>query len=251
MNFTKQLVQIGLTESEAMVYQEVLRQVTVKPANLARRVNLSRPAVYDVLQNLKNKGLIYETKEKTTRTFAAKDPRALEDFIDEVENQAKSIAEKRRQQLNETLAGLLDFSKNATLSPRLFFFEGEQGIWTALQETLKTKDIIRAYANIGTITDTMGEKFDLYLKERIKKNIFARAIVSDTKEWRKRVQKSREELRDVRFMTSGDEYTPEINIFDNNILMISWKENFAIIIRSKDFADAQKVIFDELWSKLS
>jgi len=90
-----------------------------------------------------------------------------------------------------------------------------------------------------------------YLKQRVDLAIRARAIAPDMEKWRKRALCSKKELRDVRFISSGAEYSPEINIFDDRVLMISWKENFAVLIFSKDFAHAQRVIYDELWNKLS
>jgi sugar-specific transcriptional regulator TrmB len=245
------LEKIGLTKIEATLYWEVLRHVAIKPAVLARRLNVSRPTVYDALRSLETKGLIYETHQKKTRSYAAKDPRNLEKLITDSEELAKFEAQKKRTLLTNTLPELLAFTKGAALLPKVQLFEGEHGIWNALQETLTTKDIIRAYANIDSIVRSMGEQFDRYLKQRVDLGIRARAIAPDTEKWRQRVLRSAEELRDVRFIESSAEYSPEINIFDDRVLMISWKENFAVLIASKDFAHAQRVIYDELWTKLS
>lgn len=251
MENQKLLEQLGLTKIEAMLYWEVLRHVGVKPAALARRLNLSRPTVYDTLRSLETKGLVYETRQKKTRSYAAKDPRNLEKLISTSEETAKFEAQKKRELLTQALPELLNFTKGASLLPKIELFEGEQGIWNALQETLSTKDIIRAYANMDSIVRAMGEKFEQYLKQRIDSNIHARAIAPDNETWRQRALRSKQELRNVRFIDSGAEYSPEINIFDDRVLMISWKENFAVLISSKDFAHAQRVIYDELWNKLS
>lgn len=245
------LERLGLTKVEATLYWEVLRHVGVKPAVLARRLNASRPTIYDALRSLERKGLVYETRQKKTRTYAAKDPRNLEKLINASEETAKFEAQKKRDLLTQALPELLSFTKGASLLPKVQLFEGEHGIWNALQETLSTKDIIRAYANMDSIVRAMGEQFERYLKQRIDANIHARAIAPENETWHQRALLSKEELRDVRFIRSGAEYSPEINIFDDRVLMISWKENFAVLISSKDFAHAQRVIYDELWNKLS
>lgn len=250
MEVLKTLEKIGLSKLEAVTYWEVLRHVGVKPSVVARRINMARPSVYDALRKLEAKGLIYETRQKKTRTYSAKDPRNLEKIINVAEEEAKTQAQKKRELFQEVLPEMMEFTKNASLLPKIQFFEGEQGIWNALQETLSTKDIIRAYANIDTIMHTMGEQFEQYLKQRIALGIPARAIAPENAQWRQRVKASKKELRDVRFIRSGAEYSPEMNIFDDRVLMISWKENFAILLSSKDFAHAQRVIYDELWNKL-
>lgn len=251
MEYSSFLERLGLTKIEATLYWEVLRHVNVKPAVLARRLNVSRPSVYDALRSLEAKGLVYETRQKKTRSYAAKDPRNLEKLINASEESAKFEAQKKRDLLAQALPELLSFTKGASLLPKIQLFEGEHGIWNALQETLSTKDIIRAYANMDSIVRAMGEQFERYLKQRIDLNIHARAIAPENETWRQRALRSKQELRDVRFIRSGAEYSPEINIFDDRVLMISWKENFAVLISSKDFAHAQRVIYDELWNKLS
>jgi len=244
------LEKLGLSKIEASLYWEVLRHIGVKPSALARRLSVSRPTVYDALRGLEAKGLIYETRQKKTKTYSAKDPRSLEKLIADTEETAKLDAQKKRQLLSDALPELLAFTKNASLMPKIQLFEGERGIWNALQETLNTKDVIRAYANIDSIVRAMGEQFERYLKERVALGIRARAIAPDTRQWRERTLRSKQELRDVRYLQSNAEYSPEINIFDDRVLMISWKENFAVLLSSKDFAHAQRVIFDELWEKL-
>ena len=244
------LEQLGLSKIEASLYKEVLRHVNVKPAALARRLNVSRATVYDALRALETKGLVYETRQKKTRSYAAKDPRNLGKIIDATEEAAIFEAQKKRDVLARALPDLLEITKSASLLPKIQLFEGERGIWNALQETLSTTDIIRAYANMDSIVRAMGEDFERYLKQRIALNIHARAIAPENETWRQRALQSKAELRDVRFIRSGAEYSPEINIFDDRVLMISWKENFAVLISSKDFAHAQRVIYDELWGKL-
>lgn len=251
MQLEEKLGVFGLTEKEAAVYLALLHHNSAKPAALARRLNLSRPTVYDTLRKLQQKGLVYISPGKATQNFTAKDPRTLTKIIDDELHEQTTRAEQKKMQLEQLMPNLLSIAKEAGNLPRVKYFEGLSGIEDALKETLNTKDIIRAYADIESITKTMGEKFTKYLAQRVKKNIHARAIAPDTKEWRQRAMLGQKELRDVRFLPVGAEYSPEINIFDNNVLMISWKESFALLITSKDFANAQRVIYDELWSRLS
>ncbi len=250
MNIQKALNEIGLNEKEAEVYLALLRHASLKPSVIARRTTLSRPTVYDILQSLQKKGLVYTTKNKTTQTFTARDPRFISQNIDREVADFTAEAEKKKQRLTETMPELLNLAKNALQLPRVTYFEGEKGIEEALYATLATKDIIRAYANIESITSSMGERFSRYLVQRVKRGIQARAIAPDTKEWRQRIKESKKELRDVRFMKEGSFFSPEINIYGDHVLMISWKEHFAVLITSKDFAQTQKIIYDELWNRL-
>ena len=42
-------------------------------------------------------------------------------------------------------------------------------------------------------------------------------------------------------------FTTETNIYNNKVLIMSWKEKFAILVESQEIADAQKKVFELAW----
>ena len=145
---------------------------------------------------------------------------------------------------------LISVAKNRSAMPKVRFFEGKKGLREALEDTLTAKTGILAYANLGTIFEAAPDYFPNYLANRIKKKIHAKAIAPDTEIWRRALSRSRDELREVRFLPAGNSYTPEINIYDDKMLIISWEENIALIIESKELAALQRIVFDNLWRTL-
>lgn len=66
-----------------------------------------------------------------------------------------------------------------------------------------------------------------------------------------RISHNQEEMRDTRFLPEEKmTFSPEVNIYNNKMLIASWKEKIAIIIESKELADLQKITFDLLWNSL-
>lgn len=58
-------------------------------------------------------------------------------------------------------------------------------------------------------------------------------------------------MRDTRFLPEEKmTFSPEVNIYNNKMLIASWKEKMAIIIESKELADLQKLSFNLLWETL-
>lgn len=58
-------------------------------------------------------------------------------------------------------------------------------------------------------------------------------------------------MRQTKFLPQESmTFSPEINIYNNKMLIASWKEKMAIIIESKELADLQKLIFNMLWDCL-
>jgi hypothetical protein len=45
------------------------------------------------------------------------------------------------------------------------------------------------------------------------------------------------------------QFIPEINIYDNKIMIASWREKLGIIIESAEIADAMKKIYELAWAE--
>lgn len=73
----ERLVQIGLSEKEAVAYLMLLRVGPSLASSLARRVKLKRVTVYSVLESLMEKGLIGYQQSRTGKQFMALEPERL------------------------------------------------------------------------------------------------------------------------------------------------------------------------------
>ena len=58
-------------------------------------------------------------------------------------------------------------------------------------------------------------------------------------------------MRETRFLPEDKmSFSPEVNLYNNKMLIASWKEKMAVIIESKELVDLQKMIFSLLWNSL-
>ena len=59
-----------------------------------------------------------------------------------------------------------------------------------------------------------------------------------------------EEKREIAFVPPDKYYfSPEINIYDNKVMIASWKEKLGVIIESVEIADAMKKIYELAWAE--
>lgn len=72
-----ELRKIGLSEKEARVYLILLELGNIPVQEIAKKVSLSRPTVYRILDNLQGKGLITKEKKKKVRYVSANSPDEL------------------------------------------------------------------------------------------------------------------------------------------------------------------------------
>lgn len=250
MNIPKILTEIGLSEKEGALYTALLRLGTAKAAAIADAADLQRTTAYDILKTLSRKGLITKYTKGSSAFYSATDPRSLLSYLQNEQQQLSADIERKKSRVTELLPEFISIAKEHSTSPKVRFYEGEKGMREALEDTLESRETILAYADIGSIYEGAKDFFPDYLARRVKKKIHARAIAPDTEVWRETEKRGQQEMRTVKFLPAGENYTPEINIYNNKMLIISWKEKMAVIIESKELATLQKVIYNQLWDRL-
>ncbi len=247
----KILIKIGLTQKEASIYLASLRLGSQTATNIAKYAGINRTTVYDIFESLIKKGLASKIDRGTAVYFQVADPKNLLNYLDGEKNEYIRKIEKEKQELAEILPAIQSIERAATTKPKVQFFEGEKGMREAYEDTLKTTEPIRAFANVEEMHAALPNFFPEYYARRSEKDIHIRAICPDNQLSIERKKHDREELRQIKLIPK-DKYTfsPEVNIYNDKVLIASWREKMAIIIQSAEIADLQKKMYDLLWSLL-
>ncbi|MDD5463798.1 MAG: helix-turn-helix domain-containing protein [Candidatus Moranbacteria bacterium] len=246
------LSELNFSEKETQIYLALLEVGSAKAQDIAKKTRLNRTTVYDIFEVLMQKGLVSKYKKGSSTFFNALEPKHLLTYLErEKEEQSKKI-EKQKQKVSALLPELISMQNIFGASkPKVQFFEGEKGMREAYEDTLTSKEIILAYANAETMHKTLPNFFPEYYKRRAGNKIFIKAIIPRNKLSMERVPFNQEEMRDTRFLPDEKmTFSPEVNIYNNKILIASWNEKMAILIESKELADLQKLTFNLLWDTL-
>ena len=229
------LSQLGINESEALVY-ELLLELGPKPAqDLIVPSGLGRGNLYNVFTSLKKKGLVFEESGAKT-VFKATDPEVLRGLA-----KAKVAASNDLlKQLSAALPTLKSQYNLITKRPTVRMFEGLEGIKEIYNEILEDGQTI--YSVVGP--DIPSEDLfrwlkNQYIKERIKKVIKVVGVISDGERAQELVKNSKEQLREVKVI-SADIYpfVGEVNIFGDKIAFLDYKKSsmIGVIIENYDLA---------------
>lgn len=243
--------ELNFNEKETAVYLALLEVGSAKPKEISRKTGINRTTVYDICESLLHKGLVSKTKKGSSTLFNAFDPKRILNYLDrEKEENSKNI-EKQKQKVSEIMPQLISLQNIYTSKPKVQFYDGEKGMREAYEDTLTSTETILAYANAETMHEGLPNFFPEYYKRRAGNKIFIKAIVPRNKITIERTKANQEEMRDTRFLPTEEmTFSPEANIYNNKILLVSWKEKMAIIIESKELADLQKLTFNLLWDTL-
>lgn len=246
------LQKIGLSDKDSGVYLACLELGTQPASVIARKAGLKRPTTYLILEGLLRRGLVSEYTGSNVKYFTAVQPDYLLHFI---EKQKRDLSTHQRE-LEEFLPQFHALSNPYSLSPKVRFYEGIEGIERVMEDTLTAKNPLHNYANIDPwfARDDLKKYVMEYGKRRVhQKKIPSRVILSDTQQGRKYMEQDYPrdaQMTQVRWSPNGISiFANEINIYDNKIAICSLgrHELLGLIIESEEIANTQRGIFELAW----
>lgn len=237
-NLQKILEGLGLGSKEASVYLACLELGDAVNAGIAKRTKLNRITNYEVLKRLEKRGLVSSYVKKGAKYFMAVDPRSL----------VKQVKEKvalAEQSMPEFLAILNQLTKK----PRIYFFEGVEGIKNIYEDSLNAKTEILTFTNPKDIRALLGDEYiDGYVAERLKRKIPVRGLAPDDQAGKREKEIGQKVLRQARlFPKEKYKVSQEIMIYDDKIAIFSGKDEMGLIVESKELASSFRAIWQMAW----
>jgi sugar-specific transcriptional regulator TrmB len=239
------VVGAGFSGREADVYLALLELGKGTVAEIARKAKINRTTGYDILDHLVNKGLASISGKGPKQEYAIESPERLRKLFEEKLEQDQELL-KETDQLLPQLRSM--YGKGSR--PQVRFYEGKEGLREVYEDTLTSNETIRAYANVDDMHKALPGYFPHYYARRAEKGIAIRCIIPDNPAGRELVSKDSRELRESA-LVPDDKYhfSPEINIYDNKVMIASWREKLGIVMESAEIAEAMKEIFELAWAE--
>ena len=248
MNLIESLKNLGLNEKEAKVYLALLQIGKSSAYSIAARSGLKKPTTYVILQQLIEKGFVYNVPRAKKQQFIAEDP-------EKCLANAKEKLEISQKQLPELLA--LKNKKEQKFNTA--YFEGINGIRESYKrffQLMKEKPIeqrkfVGFYAKVDTLETEIQKFFDEWNEKMLKLNIKRKAITTyNPLIAEKYLNKIALEKYKIEIKALNEEkYSSYISIetYDNYVHILSQRNLQAILIEDKDIANVIKQIFEMVW----
>lgn len=237
------LMAMGFSEKEATVYISSLELGKGTVSQIARKAGINRTTAYHILGSLVSRGLVVISGKEPKQEYVAEPPEKIINMFSNYIKANQNYIEEAKDIIPK-----LKSLHNVRGRPQIRFYEGKEGIQQVYEDTLTSKETIRAYASVEDTQHTLPEYFPEYYKRRAKKGIRIRAIFPATPEAVELSKHNKEEIRETALIPADKfSFSPEINIYNNKVMIASWKESLGIIIESEEIADAMKKIFELAW----
>lgn len=239
----QKLLDVGLNEREAKVYLALLELGEAKLAEICKKSQIKRSTVYDMLELLKKRGLVSQTRLKKRPIYYAENPAKMLETL-----------EIKRKSLEEAMPELISVMNLLDKKPKMRYFEGIEAVLEIFEDTLRYPDseilswFPYPYLNPG---DDYFQKH--YNPERERKKIWMRVLAPDTPENRAASERMSKKLVVTKIISAKtfSNFDIEIKIYGNTkIGIISYAEDLGIIIESKKIFDGFRAIFEGMWSSV-
>ena len=242
----EKLEKLGFSSKEADVYIALLELGSAVVSDVAKKAGINRSTAYVLLESLTKKGFVSVSEKNNIKNFSVTPIESISHYLNGMARQYTNMAKIA----NDMAPDLKSLYLSSIPKSRVKFFQGAEGLKMAYEDTLTSKETIRAFAEVGNMHNALPGYFPDYYNRRAKRNISIRGIVPDTPETKERTKHDKAEKRES-LLVPKDKYgfTPEVNIYDNKIAFMSWQEKFSLIIESQELADAFKKIFDLSWQE--
>lgn len=249
MKIKQVLTELGLADSEADIYLQLIRSAGIHPASvIAQRLKMNRTTVYKTLLKLARMGLVTKTMKHGIICFFAEDP----------DKNIDTLLSKRKTQLNfvtdlflESIPEIQSLQKEDLYTPKVRYYEGIEGVKRVYEDTLVENEAIYAIENVGEMDyEVQDYLWNDYVPRRTERGIFAYVITPRNKDNEDFRSKDAQFSRETRFIEK-DRFPIQIemNIYGKKIAFFSYKPNemFGVIIESTSIANSMKAIFNLCW----
>lgn len=254
LEYTKDIADTGLTKEQAVVYEVLLKLGESPASTLAKAIptgtSLSRPLVYKVLEELIQLDLAQKSDATgKVATFTPKHPVGISKVIDE----QKERIERTKKQFIATSGKLSSLFNLSVGKPGVQFYEGKDGVWEVLMDSLTATEEILAYSDIDAVVKFIPDLNAEYAVMREDKGVAKRAFVIDTPQSRnflKSYDPTYTKQKLIKAKAGAAAFSTTMQIYDNKVSYITLTDEYlvGIIITDQHIANTQKYLFESLWN---
>lgn len=229
-----------MSDKEAKVYMALLELGISSVTEIARRARVTRTNAYHLLNALLSYGLVNANQEQSKMVFSAEKPERLLYLMKE----RLSKAEQNYEEIETLLPELKSVYHDPGKKVRVRYYEGVEGIISAYEDTLSAKSKkILGYASVEQQHSFFPGYFPAYYERRTKKEISVDCFLAESADSLRIKEMDKSHLRRTCIVPKKFSISPEINIYDDKVAILSLKEKFGVIIESQEVADAFKKMF--------
>lgn len=235
------LKELGLSDAEANVYLALLELGSSLAGLVIKKTGLHRGTTYQILQRLKEKGLVSSIIKSKKQYFQATKPERLMDNLKEKQNKLQEILPS----LNEKLK--IDKEKQ-----EVTVYSGVKGIHAVMDKILEELNPKGRYYDFGVsglFQEVMKDYWYLWQKKKRKYKIKSKVIFNEELK-KKNFNLLKDYFGEAKFHSKEYSSMTDTMIYKDTVILFIWtaKPPIAIVIENKENANSYKNQFRLMWN---
>lgn len=234
---------LGLNQKSSQLYLAALElgETLIKP--LAKHANLKRPTLYELLPQLHELGLISFGRIGKRRTVIAQDPAKL-----------LYLQEEKLKTIKGLMPQLLSRYNRTGERPKVFSYEGVEGIKQVYEDTLAEEFPMRSFLETGEVNSEIDDYLAKnYMPRRARRGIRIKNLVSGSPGEGEHLLTTKGYYRDNRYLDQ-QKYPAKIEmmIYGNRVAFVTYAKHsqpMGIIIESAEIAETLRSLHEIGWEK--
>lgn len=231
----KTLINAGFSRNETLVYIDLIRTGKSTATDIAKRTQIHRSNVYDVMTSLKQKGLVSESTMDDTNYFYPTHPRNILEFHKQEQHEIERIIPEIEKIIN-----ISQEERKVTVS------RGLNSVKSVLLSLLELNQPMYVYGTPKDAVEILGPFIKEFHSQRIKKriplyHIYGGELLDKVKALNKM------NFTESRYLRAFESPT-STNICGDKVVIILWDEPIEVItIKSSENAETSRNYFKILW----
>ncbi|MFA5945866.1 MAG: hypothetical protein WC802_03090 [Patescibacteria group bacterium] len=241
------LKMLGATQNAVALYMASFTTGRTTVGKLASICQMDRSSAYIAVEQLRELGVLETDETSARKTILARPPKAV---LSRLRTEMRRLR-RQHDTIEESLPGLLASYVAHESKPTLQFFSGIEGLHQIADDVLEYgKEEVLLYTNQATEENVFSEAdHKEFIAERLRRGLSIRVLAADVPESYELQRRDKQCRRETRIV-DGEPFTSETYIYADKVAMLSFdKEIIGFVVRSKDFAQAQRWMFEQIWEK--
>ncbi|MDD5770044.1 MAG: helix-turn-helix domain-containing protein [Candidatus Gracilibacteria bacterium] len=244
-NITKHLLEFGLSELEASIYEKSVSLGLFASSNIANKLKIPRSTARYTCESLVKKGFMTQTLKGNTKYFKCENPTKLFSIIYNEEEKLK----RKKNKVNELVSELQkSYNPNAKL-PKITVYEGVEQIEKMFDTLADSPGILYTFG----AGDYIKQKYEGMIKNFRNKayKIFKEIMIFRSPKYAE-IHKDDDRVLNTKYFKHIEELKVDIQIVDDKmtITCVEDPHPVAIMITHKEIINAFKEIFIETWKRV-
>lgn len=233
---------VGLSEEEARLYLAALKSGEASLSELAHKAQIPRTSAYALTKNLCEKGFLGVFVKRKRRFFVPSPPHKI--IASQLEK-AETFASLG--------AGFEALRATPPHVPRLFVFEGKEGVREIFHMILDEKRPFMAITCIEDMQHVAHEYFEEFIRRRIAQRLRIQLLTNRSPASLELKRSDAEALRQTRFVPAEYRFHTASYIFGNKVAILSLKQEpvVGVIIDDPGIAATHRMYFELIWNRAS